>query len=58
MDLNTATKEQLMTLSGIGDAYADFLNAQLAELGLSSDDLAGWAPPETTRGRRARKVTV
>jgi hypothetical protein len=42
----------------VGDAYADFLSGQLAELGLSPDDLAGWRPPEATRGRRARKVAV
>jgi hypothetical protein len=42
----------------VGDAYADFLSGQLAELGLSPEDIAAWRPPEATRGRRARKVAV
>jgi hypothetical protein len=42
----------------VGDAYSDFLSGQLAELGLSPEDLAAWRPPEATRGRRARKVAV
>lgn len=42
----------------VGDAYADFLTGQLAELGLSPEDAAAWRPPEATRGRRARSVAV
>jgi hypothetical protein len=42
----------------VGDAYADFLSGQLAELGLSPEDIAAWRPPAATRGRRARTVAV
>jgi hypothetical protein len=42
----------------VGDAYTDFLGGQLAELGLSPEDIAAWRPPEATKGRRARKVAV
>ena len=42
----------------VGNAYADFLSGQLAELGLSPEDIAAWRPPETSRGRRARRVAV
>lgn len=42
----------------VGDAYGDFLSGQLAELGLSTEDLAEWRPLEATRGRRTRKVAV
>jgi len=38
----------------VGDAYADFLGQQLAELGLTVDDLRSWRPAEPTRGRRPR----
>lgn len=41
----------------VGDAYTDFLSGQLAELGLSPEDIAAWRPPEATR-RRARRVAV
>ena len=36
----------------VGDAYADFLRQQLAELGLTEDELRAWRPAEPTRGRR------
>ena len=42
----------------IGDAYSDFLSGQLAELGLSAGDVAGWRPPEAVPRRRARRVAV
>jgi hypothetical protein len=42
----------------VGDAYTDFLGGQLAELGLSPEDVAAWRPSEATRGRRARRVAV
>lgn len=42
----------------VGDAYVDFLSGQLAELGLTPEELAAWRPPEATRGRRARRVAV
>jgi len=37
----------------VGEAYTDFLGGQLAELGLSPEDIAAWRPPEANRGRRA-----
>jgi hypothetical protein len=42
----------------VGDAYADFLGGQLAELGLSLEDTAAWQPPQATRRRRAPSVAV
>jgi hypothetical protein len=40
----------------VGDAYADFLRSQLAELGLTEDDLRDWRPPASTRGRKKRET--
>jgi hypothetical protein len=40
------------------DAYASFLSSQLTELGLTTEDLAGWRPSEQPRGRRRRRVTA
>jgi hypothetical protein len=42
----------------VGDAYADFLSGQLAELGLVSEDLVAWRPPEARGGCRARRIAV
>lgn len=42
----------------VGDAYSDFLQGQLAELGLTRDDLAAWRPPPLTRGRRTTTTVV
>ncbi|MCP9485021.1 MAG: BREX-2 system adenine-specific DNA-methyltransferase PglX [Gaiellaceae bacterium MAG52_C11] len=42
----------------VGDAYSDFLLGQLAELGLTRDDLAAWRPPSPTHGRRRTTAVV
>lgn len=42
----------------VGNAYADFVRQQLAELGLTEDELRAWRPAEPTRGRRRKVVTT
>src|SRR5262249_558579 len=42
----------------VGDMYADFLRAQLAELGLTDSDLQTWRPAEPTRGRKKKEVAA
>jgi hypothetical protein len=37
------------------DAYAGYLEDQQLRHGLTTDDLAAWRPPKTTRGRRPKK---
>lgn len=39
----------------MGDFFASFVDTQAHALGITRDDLAGWQPPATTRGRRPRR---